>query len=495
MASLKGLAKDTAIYGLSSIAGKSINYLLVPIHTYAFASASGQYSIVTRLYAATAILILLLTFGMETTMFRFLNKEGEDREKTYSTIITFVGTLALTFAVLVVMFRQSVADFLGYPDTPLYVMAIFLAVAFDAFQSIPLAFLRQQKRPLKFMMVYVGKIAFIVLLNFIYFIALPKLHLNPPGLYGEGFLPDIGYVFYINLAGSIASTFFLWREISAARLSIDKPTFFRLLSYSWPLVLLGVAGQINKSADKLLYPWLDTTPDSAVNLSIYGGVVKVAAIMTMITQAFRYAYEPIVFGKSRDKDSKEYLALSMKFYLIFMLLAFLSVIAFMDILRYIVAPDYWEGLYIVPITMATEIIFGVYFNLSMWYKLIDQTRWGAWFSLTACVIYLAINVIFVPMFGYVACACAGLVAYSVAMLLSYFVGQRKNPVDYPLRDMGFYVGLTLVLFAGMALSNRYLPVWAALSANVVMLGAFVSCLLRRDIPLASLPVVGRKFRK
>ena len=492
---LKSLAKDTAIYGLSSIAGKSINYLLVPIHTYAFASLTGQYSIVTRLYAATAIIILLLTFGMETTMFRFLNKEGEDKQKVYSTITTFVGLLAFVFSLVVVIFRLPIADVLGYSGLSYSVMAIFLAVALDAFQSIPLAYLRQLKKPLKFMSVYVGKIAVIVFLNFLYFIAFPKLHINPFGLYSSDFQLDIAFVFYINLLGSVASTIFLGKEILQARFAIDKHLFAQLLSYSWPLVLLGIAGQINKSADKLLYPFLDTTPQSAVNLSVYGGVVKIAAIMTMITQAFRYAYEPIVFGKAGDKDGKDYQAVAMKFYLMFMLLAFLSVIAFMDVVRYIVAPDYWEGLYIVPIIMATEIVFGIYFNLSMWYKLIDQTRWGAWFSGIACVIYLGINVVFVPKYGYVACACAGLTAYTVAMLLSYFVGQKKNPIAYPVRDMLCYTLLTATLFVGMTLANKYLSVVAALSVNSILLLLFVAYMLKKDIPLSSLPLVGKKFKK
>ena len=495
MANLKTLAKDSAIYGLSSITGKSINYLLTPIHTYAFASASGQYSIVTRLYAATAILLLLLTFGMETTMFRFLNKEEEDKKKTYSTILTFVGILSLSFIAIVLAFPNQIATMLGYGDTPNYVTAIFVAAGLDAFQSIPLAYLRYKKRPIKFMMVYVGKIAFIVLLSFLYFIALPYLHINLFGLYDADFTRDIGYAFYINLLGSIASTLFLIKEICAAKIKIDRDIFKRLFAYSWPLVLLGVAGQINKSADKLIYPLLDTTPESAVNLSIYGGVVKIAAIMTMITTAFRYAYEPIVFGIAKDKESKEYQAATMKYSLIFMFLAFLTVIAFMNILRHIVAPDYWSGLYIVPITMATEIMFGIYFNLSLWYKLIDQTRWGAWFSITACVIYFAVNIIFVPLYGYVACACAGLAAYTVAMLLSYFIGQKKNPIKYPLRDIGIYVAITAFFFTIMTWNNYHLSKWVAIGVNTVVLALFVAHIIHYDVPLSSLPVIGRYFRK
>lgn len=495
MANLQQLAKDSAIYGLTSILGRSINYLLTPIHTYAIPAATGQYSIVTRLYAATAILMLMLSFGMETTMFRFLNKEGGDKQRTYSTIVTFIGLLTLAFIGIIVAFPNQTATIAGYPETPYYVVAIFATVALDAFQSIPLAYLRFQKRPIKFMMVYVGKIAFIVVLNFLYFIALPYLHINPFGLYDANFTIDVGFTFYINLLGSIASTIFLMKEICIARPLIDRSIFVRLFAYSWPLVLLNVAGQINKSADKLIYPYLDTTPDSAVNLSIYGSVVKIAAIMTMITQAFRYAYEPIVFAIAKDKESKEYQAQTMKYYLIFMLLAFLMVVGLMNIFRHIIAPDYWAGLYIVPITMATEITIGIYYNLSMWYKTTDKTYWGACFSITACFIYFAINIIFVPRFGYVACACAGLGAYIVAVLLSYFIGQKKNPIKYPLRDIGIYVAIATLFFVIMTWSNNHLSKWVAMGMNTVVLALFVAHIIHYDLPLSSLPVIGRYFKK
>lgn len=495
MAKIRTLFEHTLIYGLSSVAGKGINYLLMPIHTYSIGAATGQYSIVTRLYAATALLTLVLTFGMETAMFRYLNKEDEDKQKVYSTIVTFIGLLSSAFALFVVFFRNPIADGLGYSDITLGIMSIFLAMSLDAFQSIPLAYLRQNNRPLKYMSIYVGKISIIVLLNFLYFIVFPKFHINFLGIYSPGFELNVVYVFYINLIGSIISTLLLYHEIGIAQFLIDKQLMKKLLKYSWPIVLLGIAGQINKSADKLLYPYLDTSARSAVNLSIYGGVVKIAAIMTMLTQAFRNAYEPIVFGNVKDKNNKDYQAKAMKFYLIFMLLAFLSVMAFLNILRYLLGGDYWEGLFVVPIVMTSEIIFGVYYNLSMWYKLIDQTYWGACFSGFSCLIYLIILVVFVPIYGYVACALASLVANTITMGLSYFVGRIKNPINYPIQEMLYYIMLTVILTIGMLYSNRYLSMIVALFINTIFLSVFLLYLLKMDINLSELRLALNKQKR
>ena len=215
--------------------------------------------------------------------------------------------------------------------------------------------------------------------------------------------------------------------------------------------------------------------------------------MVIITQAFRFAYEPFVFG-NKDADKKETYAKVMKFYIIFTLLAYLAVIGYMDILRYIVAPSYWEGLRVVPIVMAAEIMFGVYFNLSFWYKLTDRTIWGAYFSGLGCIVLIAIDIIFIPQFSYMACAWAGFAAYGVCMLASYFFGQKYYPINYPLKDIGIYVLIAAIIFAGMTLSNAHLGFWASLAVNTLLLFAFMAAVVKRDIPLSSLPVIGKRFK-
>ena len=215
----------------------------------------------------------------------------------------------------------------------------------------------------------------------------------------------------------------------------------------------------------------------------------------MITQAFRYAYEPFVFSKSRDSDQKETYAIAMKYYIIFTLLAFLAVIGYMDILRYLVGKSYWEGLKVVPIVMVAEIMFGVFFNLSFWYKLTDRTIWGAWFSGIGAVVLIIIDILLIPRFSYMACAWAGFAAYAVSMVISYFLGQRYFPIRYPLRDIAVYAGVTLVLFVGMQTANNQLPSWAALLVNTILLLLFVAFIVKRDFPLGNLPVIGKYFRK
>jgi O-antigen/teichoic acid export membrane protein len=206
-------------------------------------------------------------------------------------------------------------------------------------------------------------------------------------------------------------------------------------------------------------------------------------IMAMITQAFRYAYEPFVFGKAKDKDAKEMYAQAMKYFVIFTLLAFLVVIGYMDVLRYIIGRDYWEGLRVVPIVMAAEIMMGIYFNLSFWYKLIDKTIWGAWFSGIGCAVLVTVNIVFVPRYGYMACAWGGFAGYLTCMVLSYLVGQKKNPISYPMRDILFYLGLTLIFFIGMKISNEQLPMWGALGVNTLIILFFAAVVAKKDLRL------------
>ena len=238
---------------------------------------------------------------------------------------------------------------------------------------------------------------------------------------------DAATAFYINLFCTSAITFFFWKEMQGFRHGFDAKLLKRMLSYAWPILVLGIAGILNQTADKMLFPYLYREPDMKQQLAIYGAVFKIAMIMAMITQAFRFAYEPIVFGKSQDKDSKEYLAMAMKYFLIFTLLAFLVVVAYIDLLKLLIGSDYWVGLRVVPIVMAAEIMMGVYFNLSFWYKLIDKTIWGAIFSGIGCAVLFAVNILFVPRYGYIACAWGGFAGYLTAMLLSYIVGQKYYP--------------------------------------------------------------------
>ena len=480
MANMKSLAKDTAIYGLSSIVGRFLNYLLVPLYTAKMAASDGGYGVITNMYALTALILVLLTFGMETTFFRFANKGDEDPRRVFSTALIGVGGASVLFVALVLLFIVPISGFLGYSDHPSYVSAMALTVAIDAIRAIPFVYLRQQKKALKFAALQLLNIGVNITLNLIYYLLL------------DGH--DPGYAFYINLVSSAVITLCLYKEFAGIRYGFDSQLMRRMLSYSWPIVILGVAGILNQVADKILFPFVYEGDDMKMQLGIYGATVKIAMIMAMITQAFRYAYEPFVFGKTHDKDNDYMQGTAMKYFIIFTLLAFLCVVGYIDVIKHIIAPDYWVGLRVVPIVMAAEIMMGIYFNLSFWYKLEDKTYWGAIFSGVGCTVIIVANILFVPRFGYIACAWAGFAGYLTAMLLSYIVGRIYHPITYPRRSIATYVIMSILFFAAMHYGQQLLPLWASLCLNTLLIALFVAHVVRFDMPLSALPVIGKYFK-
>lgn len=498
MANLKSLAKETAIYGMSSIVGRFLNYLLVPLYTAKLSAASGGYGVITNVYALTAFMLVLLTYGMETGFFRFANKQDENPTRVYSTILISVFTTSLLFFLLVYSNLDSVAAFLGYADHPEYIGMMAAVVALDAFQSIPFARLRYLKKAMKFAGL---KLLFIVMnigLNLLYFIALPALYESHPEWVGSFYNPGVGvgYAFGINLVCTASITVLFWPELTGFRYVFDYRLWRRILAYSFPILILGLAGILNQTVDKIIFPFVyeGTEQAARAQLGIYGAASKIAMIMAMLIQAFRYAYEPFVFGKSAERDNRDTYAQAMKYFVIFSLMAFLAVVLYMDLLRYIIAPSYWEGLRVVPVVMVAEMFMGVYFNLSFWYKLTDQTRYGAWFSLTGCAVIVLCNFLLVPVYGYMACAWAGVAGYGVCMLLSYFVGQRKYPIHYDLRCIGRYTLLAVLLYFLSTLVPTDWDLFVRLGINTLLMGLFVAYTVKRDFPLSQLPVVGRWFK-
>lgn len=493
MAGLKSLAKDTAIYGMSSIVGRFLNYLLVPLYTAVIPSATGGYGVVSNVYAYTALILVLLTFGMETGFFRFANKQGEDAGKVYANSLIFIGGLSLLFVVLCMIFLQPISNLLEYPDHTDYIAMMILVVALDSFQCIPFAYLRYQKRPIKFAAIKLLNIVGNIGLNLFFLLLCPYLYRHSPELVSWFYNPDylVGYIFVSNLIMSVLQMFFFIPELKCVTYRVDPVLMKRMIHYSFPILIFGLVGILNQTIDKMIYPFLfDDRQEGLVQLGIYSATSKVAMVMAMFTQAFRYAYEPFVFGKNKEKDSKKMYSAAMKYFFIFALLAFLAVMFYMDILKYLVASDYREGLEVVAIVMGAEILKGIYFNLSFWYKLTDETYWGAYFSLIGCSVILALNVWLVPTYGYVASAWASVAGYGVITLLSYVIGQRKYPVSYPLGAMGMYLILAALLFGvayGVHIENTLLR----LVFRSLLLLVFVGYVIRKDLPLKSIPLLNR----
>ena len=483
MANIKSLLKDTAVYGMSSIIGRFLNYMLVPLYTRVIPAESGGYGMVTNLYAYVALILVILTFGMETTFFRFANKDDENPHCVFSTTIFMVSALSAVFLALVFGLINPISEALGYVDHKDYILMLATVVALDAFQAIPFSYLRYKKKAIKFASL---KMLFIILniaLNYTFFVLLGKT--------------DVFYVFALNLVCTGLCTFFFIPEFAhehvAARVYckekgiqfkiVDFALLRRMFKYSWPILVLGIAGILNQTADKIVFPLVYPDSQKGIELlGIYGGCVKIAMIMAMITQAFRYAYEPIVFAKSKDGDKKEYYSVAMKYFLIFTLLAFLCVVAYMPILERILGEGYREGMSVVPIVMAAEIMMGVYFNLSFWYKLIDKTIYGAWFSAAGCSVLLAVNYFFIPEYSYMACAWGGVAGYGTAMLLSYFIGQKKYPIDYKVGRLLFYVAVTAVLYAVMHFVTEGMGDILRMAINTVLILIYAGIVWKLDIP-------------
>ena len=476
---MKILAKETAIYGVSSIVGKFLNWMLVPLYTYVLQQQS-DYGIVTNLYAWTALLLVILTYGMETGFFRFANKEGENAQTVYSTSLITLFTTSLLFAIVCVVWQTPIADALGYPAHSEFIALLSIVVSMDAFASIPFAYLRYKKRPLQFAALKLLFVFLNIALNLFFLVLCPKI--QDWNVISSWYNPNygVGYVFVANIIATAIQTLCLLPYIVIKGFSW---TLLRqMLKYSLPLLVLGVCGIMNQTLDRILFPFFYTGADAQTQLGIYGACFKVAMVMMMFTQAFRYAYEPFVFAKHKDKESVEAYADAMKYYIIFSYMILLGMIFYLDLLKFIIAPSYWEGLKIVPIVLWTYIFQGVYFNLSFWYKLTDKTQWGAYFSLIGVAITFSLQAVFVPRIGYMASAASSTICYLVIMLMSYFIGRKHLSIPYDLRRIGIYTAIVVAILAGYYGLAQLLSMneWAKMGIGSVLFMIYCMLFYRLD---------------
>lgn len=408
-----------------------------------------------------------------------------------------VGGVSLIFVLLCLLFLQPIANLLDYGNHPEFIAMMAMVVALDSFQCIPFAYLRYKKRPIKFAAIKLLSIIGGIGLNLFFLLLCPWLNVHFPATVSWFYDPDylVGYIFISNLIISAVQMFFFIPELRGFAYKLDKALLKRMVVYSFPVLILGLVGILNQTVDKMIYPFLfEDRQEGLVQLGIYAATSKIAMVMAMFTQAFRYAYEPFVFGKNREGDNRKMYAAAMKYFLIFSLLAFLAVMFYLDLLRYLVARGYWEGLGVVAVVMLAEICKGIYFNLSFWYKLTDETRWGAYFSLIGCAIIVMMNIVFVPVYGYIASAWASVAGYGVIMLLSYWMGQKKYPIQYDLKSLGLYILLAAVLYVigeQVPISDLVLR----LAFRTVLLLLFVAYIVKKDLPLSQLPVINRFIKK
>lgn len=441
MAGLKSLFKDTVVYGISSILGRFLNWCLVPLYTYTFAPAEN--GIITMMYAVVAFLIVALTYGMETGFFRFANRWPRPMT-VYSTALISLMCTSTAFVALVLCFLQPVTIWMGCAGHPEYVVIMAVCVAMDAFVSLPFAYLRYTKRPIRFATVKMINIGINIGFNLFFLCLCPLLARHMPFTVNWFYNPafGVGYIFLANLLATISMFILLAPELRGFPWTFDGALLRRMLRYSVPLLVLGLAGIMNSTVDKIIYRFLVPGPEGEAQLGIYGACFKIAVVMVMFTQAFRFAYEPFIFARAREcKDpaaNKRTYSDAMKYSYLLSLLIFLAVMYYLNIIKYFVAPAYFAGLVVVPVVLLAELGAGVYYNLTVWYKLTDRTHWGIWFTLLGLAVTLALNIILVPQIGYMGCAIAAAASSGTMVLSCYMVGRHYFPIDYQLPRLGIY---------------------------------------------------------
>lgn len=488
MGAIKNLAKDTMVYGASSIIGRFLNWCLVPLYTIVF--PAGEYGVVTYVYSITALALVIIIYGMETGFFRFANHDRyPDPMEVYSTSLISLAATSVAFLIATLCFIRPVADFLHCPSHPSYAAMMAAVLACDAFTAIPFCYLRYRRRPLRFASLKIISIALNIGFNLFFILLCPWLMKQAPGwvdwFYDPGF--GIGYIFLSNLISSAVVTLLLLPELTGFRWSFNKALWREMVAYSFPLLILGIAGIMNQTIDKLLLPYLVADKaDAMAQVGIYGANYKIAIIMVMFIQAFRFAYEPFIFARDRESGSTRKYADAMRYFVIFGLVIFLGVMFYLPVIRYFISPAYFSGLKVVPVVMIAELFFGIFFNLSLWYKLTDKTIWGTWFSLIGLAVTLVLNIILVPVMGYMGCAWAALACYTVMMVLSWLIGRRKMPIPYPTGRLCIYFAAAMALYflsGAIATSSELLN----LGVRTILLAGFIGAAVHFEhIPLPNL---------
>ena len=482
MNQFKRLAGQTIIYGFGTVAPRLLNFvLLTPIYTRIFVKS--DYGIFTELYAYIVFLLVILTYGMETGFFRFAKSE-KDFNKVYSTSVVSLFTTSLIFVVFAFLFSESIAQALDYGHKVEFIRWFCLIVSLDAFTSIPFAKLRYMGKAKKFGIFKIINVSVNIGFNALFFIVFPTIYKSNPELINHIYNPEIGvgYVFIANLIASIVTLLLLLPELIQVKFDFDFGLLKRMLNYSFPLLIVGIAGTVNEVLDKILMKHLVSDPSTALEqVGIYGANYKIAVLMTIFIQMFRYAVEPYFFSRMDFKNAKEQYAQIMKIFIIIGLFIFLGVVLYIDIVKYFIGSEYHSGLSIVPIILLANLFLGILYNQSIWYKLTNLTKKGAYVSLIGAAITIVLNIALVPAMGYKGAAWATFLCYLFMIIISYFVGQKYYKIKYDLKNIGIYFSIAVSIFFINELLNIQNFIIQLVTSTVFLLLFFAYCIKKEEI--------------
>ena len=461
---IKRLAGETAIYGLGTMVPRFLNYLLVPFYTIVVFSQA-EYGQITVLYSWVALLLVVLTYGMETSFFRFVSKNDRPSE-VFNTATTALLITSVLFILIILLFTESIAKIIDYPSNKEYIWFIGIIIAIDAFTALPFAQLRYKNKARRFSYIRIASVVIIVFLNVLFLWIIPTLagtDINELPIYRD--INLVTFVFIANTLGSLATLILLRPELSELKLRINWPLLKKMLAYGLPILLISMAGMINEVADKIMLKYY--LPDSATaeaQLGIYGASYKLAIIMMLFIQMFRYAAEPFFFSEADQKDAKAIYSQVMTYFVIFCWFIFLGVMLFLDVFKYFIGPSFWEGLIIVPIVLTAKLFLGIFYNLSVWYKLTNKTLYGAIIAIIGGIVTIVLNIIWIPKYGYIGAAWANFACYFVIMLISFFWGRQIYRIEYHYLKIILYSVLAIGLYLlSILLSNYFFNIHMAIN--------------------------------
>jgi len=471
---LKQLFGQTAIYGFGTVVPRLLNYLLLtPFFTRVFDLK--EYGIITELYAYVVFLMIILTYGMETGFFRFAQTRKNDKQ-VFSTSLISIFVSSIFFIVLTRIMSLPFSRILGYEENPEYIIWIGIIVGVDAFTAIPFARLRWENRPKKFALIKIAGVALNIGLNFMFILLLPSLADNGSTTWlVKIYNPEIGvgYVFVSNVASSLFTLVLLSGTIIRVKPVFDRKLWVNMIGYSFPLLISGLAGTVNEALDRVLLKHLLQEPDSSLaQLGIYGANYKIAVLMTLFIQMFRYASEPFYFGNADKANARIIFAQVMKYFIIVSLLIFLGVNLFIDLFKHFIGSAFHEGLHIVPVILFANLLLGIFFNLSIWYKLNNLTKYGAMITIMGALITFLVNWFFIPLYGYNASAWAHVACYGSMVVFSWWLGKKYYPIRYPLKSIGLYIALAGIIYF-VAMLAKELSMVSEILINTGLLTGFI----------------------